>query len=240
MVAWRAVFSYDFVIMLGDNVYDGNTAEDYRLKFELPYKPLLDAGVKFFAALGNHDDTRQPQYPLFNMKGQRYYTFKPPRSLIERIAGPDVQFFMLDTERLDAVQQEWIDRELARSRAAWKIPVFHRPVYTSGRYDRPARALRLVLEPLFVRHGVRVAFSGHEHFYERTLPQQEITYFISGAAGSLRPHDIRPTAITAKGFDLDYHFMLVEIAGDNVYFQAVSRTGASVDDGLITRGTGPR
>jgi hypothetical protein len=60
MQAYRKVFPFDFVIMAGDNVYDGGTPEDYRQKFELPYKPLLDADVSFYATIGNHDDPNQP------------------------------------------------------------------------------------------------------------------------------------------------------------------------------------
>jgi predicted phosphodiesterase len=237
MQAFRKVFSYDFVVMLGDNVYDGGTPEYYRDRFELPYKPLLDEGVKFYATIGNHDFPNQPFYPPFNMGGQRYYTFKPP-SLVARIAGSgdDVRFFMIDTERLDRPQLEWIDREMGQSESEWKIPIFHRPIYTSGRYARPARAFRAALEPLFLKHGVKVAFSGHEHFYERIKPQQGITYFISGGAGSLRAGDIRPTGLTDVGFDRDYHFMLIEISGDELYFQAISRTGVTVDTGTVRRG----
>jgi calcineurin-like phosphoesterase family protein len=234
--AFRKVFSYDFVVMLGDNVYDGGTPEYYRNRFELPYKPLLDDGVKFYATIGNHDDPNQPFYPPFNMGGERYYTFKPP-SLVARLAGTGdhVRFFMIDTEQLDRTEVEWIDREMGRSESEWKIPVFHRPIYTSGRYARPGRALRTVLEPLFVKHGVKVAFSGHEHFYERIKLQQGITYFISGGAGSLRAGDIRPTDLTDVGFDRDYHFMLIEISGDELFYQAISRTGATVDSGVIRR-----
>jgi len=236
MQAYRKVFSYDFVLMLGDNVYDGGTPEYYRDRFELPYKPLLDDGVKFYATIGNHDHPNQPFYVPFNMGGERYYTFKPP-SLVSRIAGTgiDVRFFMIDTEQLNRPQLEWIDREMGRSESEWKIPVFHRPIYTSGRYARPARALRAALEPRFVTHGVKVAFSGHEHFYERIKPQQGITYFISGGAGSLRAGDIRPTGLTDAGFDRDYHFMLVEISGDELFFQAISRTGTTVDTGVVRR-----
>ena len=236
MQAYRKVFDYDFVLMLGDNVYDGGTPEFYRTRFELPYKPLIDDGVKFYATIGNHDDPNQPSYPPFNMNGERYYTFKPP-SLVSRAIGTggDVRFFMIDTERLDRPQLEWIDREMGRSESAWKIPVFHRPIYTSGRYARPARLYRAALEPLFVKHGVAAAFSGHEHFYERIKPQHGITYFISGGAGSLRAGDIRPTELTEVGFDRDYHFMLVEISGDELYFQAISRTGATVDSGVVRR-----
>jgi hypothetical protein len=43
MQAYRAIFPFDVVLMLGDNVYDGGTPTDYRLKFELPYKSFLDA-----------------------------------------------------------------------------------------------------------------------------------------------------------------------------------------------------
>jgi hypothetical protein len=236
MQAFHKVFSYDFVVMLGDNVYDGGTPEYYRDRFELPYKPLLDDGVKFYATIGNHDFPNQPFYAPFNMGGQRYYTFKPP-SLLTRIAGAgdDVRFFMIDTERLDRPQLEWIDREMGQSESEWKIPIFHRPIYTSGRYARPARAFRAALEPLFLKHGVKVAFSGHEHFYERIKPQQGITYFISGGAGSLRTGDIRPTDLTDVGFDRDYHFMLIEISGDELYFQAISRTGVTIDTGTVRR-----
>lgn len=233
MAAFRKVFQFDFVLMLGDNVYDGGTAEDYRQKFELPYKPFLDAGVKFYAVIGNHDATNQPSYRFFNMGGERYYTFKPDAPLLARLTDTDVQFFMIDTEALDNTQVAWIDREMGKSEARWKIPVFHRPIYTSGRYGSPARIFRAALEPVFLSHGIRVALSGHEHFYERTQPQGGITYFISGGAGSLRANDLRRTALTARGFDTDYHFMLFEISRDELFYQAIARTGHSVDSGVI-------
>jgi Calcineurin-like phosphoesterase len=238
MAAFRRVFPFEFVVMLGDNVYDGGTPDDYRRKFELPYKPFLDDGVEFYATLGNHDAVNQPMYAPFHMGGQRYYTFKPDRPLLARLADTDVQFFMIDTETLDQTELAWIDREMGKSEARWKIPIFHRPMYTSGRYSTPARLFRIAMEPIFLRHGVRVVLSGHEHFYERMQPQKGITYFISGGAGSLRYGDIRPSALVAKGFDTDYHFMLFEVSGDRLYFQAIARTGHSVDSGTVMR-TGP-
>jgi hypothetical protein len=45
--------------------------------------------------------------------------------------------------------------------------------------------------------------------------------------------------MTAKGFDRDYHFMIVEITGDDLYFQAISRTGATIDDGVVHRPGAP-
>ena len=77
--------------------------------------------------------------------------------------------------------------------------------------------------------------AGHEHLYERLIPQHGISYFISGGAGSLRQGDLLPSTVHANGFDQDYHFMLMEVAGNEPYFQAISRTGETVDAGVITR-----
>jgi 3',5'-cyclic AMP phosphodiesterase CpdA len=235
MVAFRKLFPYDFVVMLGDNVYDGGTPEDYRRKFELPYKTLLDDGVEFFATLGNHDSINQPNYAPFHMGGKRYYTFRADQSLLARLTATTVQFFMIDTETLDQTELDWIDREMGRSDAAWKVPIMHRPMYSSGRYATPARLFRLAMEPIFLQHDVRVVLSGHEHFYERTMPQRGITYFISGGAGSLRYGDIAPSPLVAKGFDVDYHFMMFEVTRDTLFYQAIARTGHSVDSGEIKR-----
>jgi hypothetical protein len=240
MEAFREVFPFTFVIMLGDNVYDGGRPEDYKTKFERPYESLLDDKVRFYAVIGNHDAANQPTYPLFHMGGERYYTFTPEPPLLAGLMQTSVQFFMIDTEYVDDTQLAWLDREMGRSTARWKIPVFHRPIYTSGRYGSPARIFRGALEPIFLRHGVRVGFSGHEHFYERILPQHGITYFISGAAGSLRPEDLGRSSLTARGYDDDYSFMLIEVTGDELHFQSISRAGHSVDAGVITADTDPR
>lgn len=234
MTAWRARFPFEFVLMLGDNIYDRHTPQDYIDKFESPYKTLIDAGVTFYAAIGNHDDAAQVFYEKFNMGGNRYYTFRKTSGLLG-VAGSSVRFFVLDSRSVDPAQLNWLREQLAESGSTWKICYFHHPIYTSGRYQGGAGVLRAVLQPILVAGGVDVVLSGHEHFYERTRPQRGIVYFVSGAAGSLRPGDIRRTTLTAKGFDADYHFMLMEIAGDELYFQAISRAGHTVDAGVIVK-----
>ena len=235
MVTWRQKFPFDLVLMLGGNIYDRHTAEDYAAKFERPYKPLLDAGVTFQAAIGNHDDAAQIRYEKFNMGGQRYYTFRKSDQPLGRVTGGGVRFFVLDSRSFDPEQLAWLEKGLEQSGSRWKIVYFHHPIYTSGRYGNAAQTLRSVLEPLLVRGDVDVVLSGHEHFYERFLPQRGIIYFISGAAGSLRAHDIRPSNSMARGFDTDYSFMLMEISGDELFFQAISRAGETVDAGVITK-----
>ncbi|MGI8836726.1 MAG: metallophosphoesterase, partial [Pyrinomonadaceae bacterium] len=51
MLRYRSAFPFDFVVMMGDNLYGGETANDFRTKFSDVYKPLLDINVKFYAAL---------------------------------------------------------------------------------------------------------------------------------------------------------------------------------------------
>ena len=238
MVAWRAKFPFEFVLMLGDNIYPPNTPHDYVTKFEEPYRALLEAGVTFHAAIGNHDPPGEINYARFNMEGRRYYTFRRNEHRLSGIAGAGVRFFVLDSRGFDPGQLAWLQAELAKSETAWKICYFHHPLYTSGRYTSGARALRLVMEPLLINGDVDVVLSGHEHFYERIKPQHGISYFISGGAGSLRRGDINPSPLTARGFDTDYHFMMMEVSGDTLYFQAISRTGETVDAGAIKRKSG--
>jgi predicted phosphodiesterase len=95
--------------------------------------------------------------------------------------------------------------------------------------------LRSQLEPLFLKHGVQVVFAGHEHFYERLKPQKGIYYFVNGGGAKLRGGDITKTRMTEVGFDTDRSYMLVEIAGDVLTFQTLSRTGKRVDGGTIRR-----
>jgi hypothetical protein len=235
MLAWRTRFPFDFVVMLGDNIYGTHAPQDYVRKFEEPYRALLDSGVTFHAAIGNHDESAEVNYAPFNMGGERYYTFKRAERTLSALSGAGARFFALDSRSFDRGQLDWLKRELAASGTTWKICFFHHPLYTSGRYRAGASALRSAVEPILVDGDVDVVLSGHEHFYERVTPQHGISYFISGGAGSLREGDIRPSGLIAKGFDRDYHFLMMEISGDELYFQAISRTGATVDAGVIRR-----
>lgn len=223
LAVYHQKFPFSFVIMLGDNLYGPERPQDFVNKFEAPYKVLLDAKVDFYATLGNHDDPNQRFYKPFNMAGKRYYSFRK---------GNNVRFFVLDSTYMDPVQLAWLEQELKSSGSDWKIAYFHHPLYSSGMHGSQTD-LRLVIEPLFLKYGVNVVFSGHEHFYQRIKPQKGINYFVSGAAGQLRSGDLRPSELTAAGFDADRSFMLVEVAGQTLSFQAISKTGRTVDQGTI-------
>jgi predicted MPP superfamily phosphohydrolase len=221
----RESFAYAFVIMLGDNLYGSQKPEDFVTKFETPYKPLLAAGVKFYAALGNHDQQTNRFYKPWNMNGERYYTY----------TKKDVRFFVLDSDYLDRKQLDWLENELKTSTDDWKIAYFHHPLYSSGGRHGSETDLRVILEPLFMKYQVNAVFSGHDHVYERVKPQHDIYYFVAGSGGQLRAGDLKKTGLTAAGYDQEQSFMLVEIDKDAMSIEAIARSGKTVDSATLAR-----
>ena len=242
VAAARARFPFDFVIMLGDNNYGDGSPESFKVRFEEPFQPLLDARVPFYAALGNHDEEigEQWKYPLFNMGGHRYLTFEKKAGLLPAVAGTSVRFFVVNTNNLDADQIKWLTHETASSQADWKIAYAHHPLYSTGRYALTTGMRRRALEPIYVNNGIDVVFSGHEHFYQRLVPQNGVVYFVAGASGSVRNGEMKLSDLVARGYDKDLSFMLVEISGDTMYFQTLNRIGETIDSGHITKKRGHR
>jgi len=226
MARSRTTFPFEFVLALGDNIYTGDDPSDFQQAFAVPYKPLLDAGVTFYAVLGNHDSSRQRSYKPFNMNGADYYAFRKN----------NVHFLMLDSDDMDRKQIAWVESELQnRNEGDWTICCVHRPLYSAAASHGADSRLRKVLEPLFEKYGVNVVLSGHNHVYERLVPQRGIHYFVEGASGKLRVANLTRSKILAKGFDRDCSFIMMEIAGDELYFRTVSRRALTVDAGVIQR-----
>ncbi|HXS01538.1 MAG TPA: metallophosphoesterase [Pyrinomonadaceae bacterium] len=226
MAQYRAVYPFEFVLMMGDNLYGGEAPKDFEKKFSEPYKALLDNKVKFYATLGNHDQALQVNYANFNMNGKEYYRFKKG----------NVAFYSLNSNYMDKKQVEWLESELSKDTSDWKVCFFHHPPYSSAKKHGSDPQLREVVEPIFIKYGVNVVLTGHDHVYERIKPQKGIYYFVSGAGGQLRAGDVKETsALVEKSYDRDNHFMLFEVAGDQMYFQAISRTGETIDSGVIAR-----
>ena len=224
MMRYRQAFPYEFVLMVGDNMYGSEKAADYKAKFEDVYRPLLDQQVKFYAALGNHDESNQRFYEFFNMDGQEYYRF----------TKGNISFYSLNSNYMDKKQIDWLNGKLATDTSSWKIAFFHHPPYSSGGKHGSDTKLRQVVEPIFLKHGIDVVFNGHEHFYERIKPQQGIYYFISGSGGKLRRGDVKAgSPLTDKAYDRDMSFMLVEVNDNQMHFQVISRTAQTVDSGII-------
>jgi predicted MPP superfamily phosphohydrolase len=224
MVRYREAFPFESVLMLGDNMYGRETPNDFKTKFQDIYQRLLDNEVKFYAALGNHDESNQRFYELFNMKGEEYY----------RLKQGNVAFYVLNSNYMDKRQIKWLEDQFAQDTSEWKIAFFHHPPYSSGGKHGSSTGLRVILEPLFMKYGINAVFTGHDHFYERVKPQKGIHYFVSGAGGKLRKGNVKGNSpLTEKAFDRDLSFMLLEVVEDQMHFQVISRTGETVDSGVL-------
>ncbi len=217
--------AFDLVVLAGDNIYNNGEMEKISEVFEQPYKPLLQQGVKFQACLGNHDipianGELQLRYPAFNMQG-RYYTFR----------RGSVQFFALDTNHNADwnAQLPWLERELSRSDADWKVVFGHYPIYTSGLYGTNQNFIN-ILTPLFQKYRVQLYINGHDHNYERTQPIDGTTYLICGAGSQIRPVFRSPwTAYSAAKLS----FAAYDVYADKMIISGIGTDSRAFDRGVI-------
>ena len=212
---------FPFVLMLGDNLYD----DDYTGEFLTPYKPLLDRDVKFYATLGNHDRDLEIHFKPFNMGDKDRYSFDQGNA----------RFAALNSNHpSDPEQIKWLDGVFTDAGSKWRIAFFHHPLYSSGIHEGESQdVIRPALEPALVRNRVDVVFSGHEHLYERIRPQHAVHYFVSGGGGrslyGVKRNEFDEVAIS------EHHFMVVEIAGDRLFFEAITQAQKLLDCGLLYR-----
>jgi len=212
---------FPFVLMLGDNLYD----DDYTNEFLTPYKPLLDRGVKFYAALGNHDRDLEIHFKPFSMGDKDRYSFEEGNA----------RFAVLNSNHpADPDQIKWLDGVFTDAGTKWRIAFFHHPLYSSGQHAAEARdVIRPALESALVRNHVNVVFSGHEHLYERIKPQKGIAYFVSGGGGRYL-YNYHPSEFDEVGLS-EHHFMIAEIAGDRLLFEAITHAQKLIDCGIVYR-----
>ena len=239
---------FEMVLMAGDNIYPYGEMKYIESAFEKPYAPLLSQGVKFYAALGNHDIIKsnngqdQINYPLFNMR-DRYYSFTKPlpqglnldSNSLGNFDGNSelVEFFALDTNsNADwRSQLDWLDRQLGNSQALWKIVYGHHPLYSSGRHGGNTQ-LATVLAPLFAKHRVVLYLCGHDHGYERFLPINGTTYIVNGGGGAplYQFGSSGQTAFVSQRFS----FMICDVYQDKIITKAIAVDGKVFDRAIIT------
>lgn len=214
---------FDLTILAGDNIYNNGEIEKINAVFERPYQPLLQQSVKFHACLGNHDigtANGEPQlrYANFNMKG-RFYTF----------SREEVQFFVLDTNHNAdwKTQLPWLEQELNRSDAKWKVVFGHHPIYSSGIYGSNQEFIK-TLTPLFQKHRVQLYINGHEHNYERTRSINGTTYLVCGAGAGTRP--VKRSEWT------EHSASVLSFAAYEVYPDRIEISGIGTDNRVFDRG----
>ena len=236
MVKQREKTPFEFVIMLGDNIYEKGEERYIKPRFEEPYKDLIAAGVKFYASLGNHDIIKglefQTRYPNFNMGGRRYYNFEKGSENFPNL----LEFFALDSNLMTPEQLKWLDTSLTSSKARWKIAFSHHSIYSSSKMHGAYIQLRSQLEPLYVKYGVNAVFAGHSHCYERVKPQKGVHYFTQGSSGEIKRRTLdRSTQLIAAGEDEKNSFLIVQAGENELKVDAIAADGSLIDSYTIKR-----
>jgi acid phosphatase len=184
----------DFLLTVGDNFYDNGVSSvddpQWKTKFEDVYAdPALQ--VPIYPSLGNHDHKGNPQaqveYSQRNKNWRmpaRYYTFV--RTLGD---GANVQFFAIDSDPIQRLfgdadaQLAWLDAELGKSAARWKIVFGHHPLYSHGVMHGNDEALIAKVGPLLTKHHVDLYLCGHDHTLEMLKPIGGVYHVVTGAGG---------------------------------------------------------
>jgi hypothetical protein len=182
---------FDLAVTVGDNFYPAGMGgpDDPRWErdFARLYEPMR---VRFFPTLGNHDWALADSPAAEIAHSERSKVWYMPAERYTFVAGP-AQFFAIDTNQNSRAQLEWLDRELSRSKARWKIVYGHHPIYSNGAHGDDA-ALRETLLPL-LRGRVAIYLCGHDHDLQHIAPEAGVHFVLAGGGGAA-PRPVTPGA----------------------------------------------
>lgn len=215
---------FDALLFLGDNVYPDGDPRHVRANVLDPFAGVLDGPTDLVAALGNHDVGTGDGVPIMK-------ALEMPGRWYQRRLGP-VRLLVVDSTRAsDPDQLAWLDRTLAEpTDARWTIVMQHHPPFSAGYHGSDA-ASRKYLVPRYVAAGVDLVLAGHDHDYQRTKPQDGVTYVVSGGAAKLRPTG--RADFTAESAST-YHFVELAVYADRIDVHAVQQDGRVFDSFSLT------
>lgn len=229
-----------FLLHAGDLVDTGTNKQHWTEVFFPSLDPLISR-VPIFPVLGNHEDDAAFYYQYMDLpEPEYYYTF----------TYGNTQFFMIDTNRNvdpDSEQYKWLEAQLTKSKATWKIVCHHHPPYSSDENDfgdlwKTNQSTRgdVRIRPLcqlYDKHGVDIVWNGHIHSYERTWPiyagkptdRGGTMYMITGGGGgNLETPGPFRTAFS-NVVHRDHHYTMVHVNGRSIEVRAYDQDGALID-----------
>lgn len=219
---------YELMIHTGDIAYDNGTIQEFENNVFGVYAELFRS-IPFFPAPGNHEynstANAAPFRSVFSLPGttgNTWYSYD----------WGQVHFAALDTEADYNEQIAWLDRDLAASNQPWKIVYLHRPPFSSGEHGSDT-GLRTKLAPVVEKHHVQLVLAGHDHDYERMIPQGDVAYVVTGGGGK----GTRPVGVsdfTAYSTDT-IHFLYGEVTSDQLVLHAIDAGGKEFDSMVIAR-----
>lgn len=217
---------FDALLVTGDLVYEEGDADLADASVIRPYAATFTKN-QIIAALGNHDVESDEGDEIMQRLGR-------PGAVYTQNVGP-VRVVSLDSNDVDSAQTSWLDRVLSQPRGTtpWVIAIMHHPAFSSGEHGSEDRVRRSWV-PLFARHHVNLVLAGHDHDYERTKPQNGVTYIVSGGGGA-DLYDVGRSSFTATSAS-KHHFVDLNVFADRIEGRAIDVNGQTFDTFRIPRG----
>jgi acid phosphatase type 7 len=224
-----------FALVTGDNCNDSELFKGWLFEFLIPGKELY-ARVPPYLAVGNHD-----VYPIDAAKksstvipGIQRAIFTPPEADVDYYSFRygNVKAVCIDTQvalaEEGSKQREWLEKTLPKERGVdWVFVYGHHPPLASRKRTEKQDAVSASLRPLYVKHGVDIVFSGHNHHYER-LEENNISYIIAGGGGA-QLYEAESLIPESKVFKRVHHYCLVEIDGKKLLLTSYDTDGTAFD-----------
>jgi hypothetical protein len=227
MGIWAAANRVDALVEAGDDVYPVGDPSLFAATLDAPYANLRTTRP-LWVALGNHDVTGG------HGAEQLQYLGLPDLPYAKVLPG--VQLLFLDANHPDAAQAAWLEARLSESGPALRVVVFHQPAYSCATHGNTPAVIQWWV-PVLEAHHVALVISGHDHYYERFLSANGVTYVVTGGGGaalyarSASCTGVPPSQATAQR----NHFVAVEVSGTTMTLTTVAADGSIVDRATITR-----
>lgn len=209
--------------IVGDVIYDEGVVslqdKKFKTHFEEPYAPL---NFPIFIAYGNHDYLGCTQCYLNYTKISQKWKM-PSRYYIQEFDA--VTFIVIDTEKFDLEQQQWLSGQLANSTKLHTVVLGHRPLIT----DEVEKHLenwngKKELTDI-ICNSADFYVSGHAHLLENPgkIEGCSVQPLISGTAGSYPRQVIKnadsPFQASVNGF------LALEVVGEKITYSFIDKDG---------------
>lgn len=214
------------VFRVGDLVDNGLDPELWK-DFNAINAPLLSS-TEYYPALGNHERSSHLYFKNFPVvKGRHWYS----------VNREGIHFIVLDSNvalKPGSLQYRWLEDDLkeARRQGLFPVAIFHHPLFDVGRHQADEKGQRPYLLPLFNKFGLKLAFSGHDHSYQR-FASGGFTQIVTGGGGSHLDHQYREDPALVK-FKRAFHFCLLSMEKNACRVRVYDIDGDLIDEFFIS------
>ncbi len=245
-----------FLVHTGDIAYPNGTFQEFQSFYFDVYSELMKK-IPFFPSPGNHEYWRNgsPSNPTNNgapyvavhvVPGDgvrpsdqgRYYSYDWGNA---HFISLDSNIPLQDVARGDRSMLDWLEQDLQRTRAFWRIAYFHHPPFATGpnRNDPLSALARQYLAPILERYGVQFVLNGHEHSYQRSFPLRNGTvadngtvYMVTGGGGHRNIYGTDPSPLLDARASV-YHYVRIDVQGSRLTTHTIRIDGTEIDSTTI-------